>query len=213
MRFVPTAILVALPLAICAPTNTQAITVLYRWEKTANEHGIAAFDKFGTLIGHSCSKALDTGSFANDPISFNLTKHNGAGFITVDGSMHMIHANSQYSNGPTCTRVYNQEMVELECQVAMPGGFQGVPISANDVSCFKRLAEGLRVLDTSHVEDPNYAVDDTIFSPQESEHDAMNPRSNDLVERQCTTSYATDPQKDKDPFQRYLARQLTVSIF
>lgn len=104
----------ALPLAFGAPTNTQTITVLYRWEKEANEHGIAAFGEFDTLIGHSCSKVLDTGSFAKAPISFNLTKDNGAGFITVDGSEHMIHANSQYLDNPTCTRVYNQKVVELE---------------------------------------------------------------------------------------------------
>lgn len=104
MRFAPTAILLALPLAIGAPTNTLAITVLYRWEKAANEHGTAAFNESDTLIGHSCSKALDTGSFANDPISFDITKDNGAGFITVAGSKHMIHADANYSNGPTCTR-------------------------------------------------------------------------------------------------------------
>ncbi|KAJ5833972.1 hypothetical protein N7474_002283 [Penicillium riverlandense] len=212
MRFALATIIMALPLAICAPTNTQIITVLYRWEKEANEHGIAAFGEFDTLIGHSCSKVLNTGSFATAPISFNLTKDNGAGFITVDGSEHMIHTNSQYSNGPTCTRVYNQAMVELDCQVTLPSGFQGVPLSANEVSCFQRLAKGIRVLNTALVNDPKYAANDADFGMKEPKHNAITSRSNDLVDRQCVVSYATEPQAEKDPWQRFLGKQLTVSM-
>ena len=186
------------------------ITVLYRYENNPDNHGIAAFDSTGLLIGYACNSTLNSGDFARHPIRID-TDRDAAGHIHVDGKIYPIHSKSEYSGGPTCSRIYNDEMSEINCSIAMPSDFKGTEVPLEQThTCFGPdyaafdLSQGIRRIDPSLA---GKAAHPPSAGSQAGVDLATYYTS---LGKRCITESETEPAQNISPHQQFWEEQLTV---
>ncbi|KZF19049.1 hypothetical protein L228DRAFT_271675 [Xylona heveae TC161] len=132
-----------LPAALAAPSlhvrqDTQDVNVVVQYIKATSEQDIAVTNKdFSQVLGYSCSNTLDSGAFADVPISADLD-FNGAGNLTIGSETYKVHENPDISGGITCSRMYNNAESLMTCAISLPSSLDLSPLSKreNDQSCF-----------------------------------------------------------------------------
>lgn len=192
---------------VFAASNAN-INVLYRYDRSDEKHAIAAFDSTGQLIGYTCGNILDTGSFAKEHVSFTVDEQ-ADGKISVGGTAYPIHSKVEYSGGPTCTRIYNHKMTELDCNVAMDENFVGIPVASNETEiCFGRdlssfdLRKGIRRINTANVD----RLDRRSSVPWNG------PDGFKKVGKRCLKELTTESDIP-NPSQNYYEQQLSVNVY
>ncbi|KAJ5116254.1 hypothetical protein N7456_000602 [Penicillium angulare] len=198
-------------IALALPAKNTTINVLYRHDRDDQKHGIAAFNSAKQLIGYTCDYTLDHGNFAAEHIQFKVDKQS-TGEIVIGGKAYAIHSKAEHSGGPTCNRIYNHKMVELDCTVTMDAKFVGRPISINgtqpcfggDLTAFD-LRQGVRVIDTSQAK----KVDRSSSVQVPETLDGLDELEN--VDKRCLVQSTTDPVKGVVQ-QQYFAEQYTKNI-
>lgn len=187
-------------------TSDKSINVLYRYDRSDDKHAIAAFDNTKLLIGYTCDYTLDHGSFSKEHVSFEVDEQ-ANGNINVGGVSYPIHSKAEHSGGPTCTRIYNHKMVELDCTVAMDADFVGSPVAANATkACFGRdlasfdLGRGIRRMDTSKA----------TTLEQRSPMPLGGLDGFKKVDKRCITEMSTEVAASV-PQQQYFEQQFSVS--
>lgn len=174
--------------------------------KSTSESDIAVTDlKTSQLLGHACSTTLNSGAFANLPISADLD-HMGAGKITLGSKTYQVHEDPEISGGVTCSRVYSDAQTYTACTVILPESLDLAPVSKTD-GCFTKGASPV--------------FENTIGLITTAQSTPLHPLENvtianrGLEERQgaCGTwSSYTAPVGNGNPHQNYYNTQLSVSI-
>ncbi|OBU00747.1 hypothetical protein VE01_01192 [Pseudogymnoascus verrucosus] len=120
------------------PRDLKEASLLIKFDKTSLEQEVVVVDMESQVLGQSCSKTLDSGAFADFPISTDLDS-NGAGNITLNGQSYMVHEHADFSGGITCTRMYSDADSFVRCSIKVPNSLQAKPLSAeNSKACFTR---------------------------------------------------------------------------
>ncbi|KFY33804.1 hypothetical protein V494_07306 [Pseudogymnoascus sp. VKM F-4513 (FW-928)] len=199
------------------PRDLKDATLLIKFDKTSLEQEVAVVDMESQVLGQSCSKTLDSGAFANFPISADLDP-NGAGNVTLNGQSYLVHEHADFSGGITCTRIYGDEDSFVRCSIKVPNSLQTKPLTAeNTKACFTRGTLDTETTSNAivarHAGSKEYDLDETSLSM--SEH-----RPNSFVRG---TSSANGPPDcswrsdvvligNGDPHQNYRHTQLTIPI-
>ncbi|KFZ06545.1 hypothetical protein V501_07314 [Pseudogymnoascus sp. VKM F-4519 (FW-2642)] len=169
------------------------------------------------VLGQSCSKALDSGAFADFPISTDLDS-NGAGNITLNGQSYMVHEHADFSGGITCTRMYSDVDSFVRCSIKVPNSLQAKPLSAeNSKACFTRGTLDMET--TSNVfaarlaGSKEYDLSETSLSMSEHPPKA-NVRGTSGANGPPDCSWHSDVVLigNGDPHQNYLHTQLSIPI-
>ncbi|KIM99297.1 hypothetical protein OIDMADRAFT_166920 [Oidiodendron maius Zn] len=117
----------------------QEVKLTIQQIKLTSESDIAVTDpKTSQLLGHACSTTLNSGAFADLPISADLD-HMGAGKITLGSKTYQVHEDPEISGGVTCSRVYSDAQTYTACTVILPESLDLAPVSKTD-GCFAKGA-------------------------------------------------------------------------
>ncbi|KAF8858500.1 hypothetical protein BDZ45DRAFT_714455 [Acephala macrosclerotiorum] len=84
------------------------------------------------VIGYSCSDKLDTGYFADLPISANVDG-NGSGTLTID-----------VSGGITCTGMFNAVEMYMTCSASVPSSMELTLVTKRE-SCFQSASPSMHM--------------------------------------------------------------------
>jgi hypothetical protein len=179
------------------------IEVIYHWSDDGATESIMALNGNGETIGSAKGATLNTGNFADTPITINFANPpKPAGIIVVGGTTFPLRSNEEDTTSPDCGRISGPGMVEASCLVQIKSNiFSPQPLSADKIH--------IDLSDSLIREQLNGETfgDAPEFNTTEAD-DAATP---DLVERQCTFLWQTDKADRPDPHQWHLARQRSVS--
>ncbi|KAG8157037.1 hypothetical protein KVR01_013027 [Diaporthe batatas] len=187
----------AWPAKLEVPNDRQELTVVYH--RVNSRASVDALSR-GALVGRDCSATLNTGSFANLPIIFDVDER-GSGNLTVGPNTYQIHERFDYSGGITCGRMYNDVEAVTSCTVTIPSEFEISPLSRLHVTeCIAKDAHTLSKtlnLATRALSDPN--------SRNQTENIPIRPRQDCIDEDADTIRWSCG-----DPHQNFYHRQLSV---
>ena len=186
------------------------ITLQYRWTSNNSQQSIAAFASDGAALASACSNTLDTGSFSTTPILLQIdSPRSASGNISVGGTSYPLHSNPADRDSPVCLRVYNEDVVEVQCSIALKMIVRPTPDSANATDdCFTENKTPSMLDFRSSLISPN--TDNSTSEPAQHLSTVPAKRSSKLVPKQCVTSHSTIKIGDGDPHQNFLHKQVSV---
>ncbi|KAL6789609.1 hypothetical protein J3E68DRAFT_438894 [Trichoderma sp. SZMC 28012] len=166
------------------------------------------------IIGKSCSTSLSTGNFAQFPIISQLDDNgSGTGSITIGNNVYTIHSNTDASGGISCSRLFGEDILLIECDATIPATIQLIPIATEDLSTCVTDTFFSAVLE-------NEALQPALDPPTEGSSNDFNSTELDteLSKRQtpspCTQwSPFTEKDGDGSPSQSMQFIQLSENIF
>ncbi|KAJ4857934.1 hypothetical protein T069G_08831 [Trichoderma breve] len=86
-------------------------------------------------IGKSCSATLNTGNFAQFPIISQLDDNgSGTGSITIGNNVYTIHSDTDASGGISCSRLFGEDILLIECDATIPATKQLIPVATEELS-------------------------------------------------------------------------------
>lgn len=165
------------------------------------------------IIGKSCSTSLSTGNFAQFPIISQLDDNgSGTGSITIGNNVYTIHSNTDASGGISCSRLFGEDVLLIECDATIPATIQLIPVATEDLSTCVTDTFFSAVLE-------NEALQPALDPPTEGSSNGFNSTELDteLSKRQtpspCTQwSPFTEKDGDGSPSQSMQFIQLSVSL-
>lgn len=192
----------AWPAQLEVPNDKQELTVVYH--RANSSISVEAFSDVA-LVGRDCSATLNTGSFANLPVIFDVDER-GSGNLTVGPSTYWIHEDIKHSGGIICGRMYNDVEAAVSCTITIPAELPMSPLI------------GLHV--TECITNDSYSLSKTLSAatralsgpaPSSRNETDMIP----IRPRQQPGCIYEDPNTSRwacgDPHQNFYHRQLTVS--
>ncbi|EEA19900.1 conserved hypothetical protein [Talaromyces marneffei ATCC 18224] len=203
------------PVALTAPSrlhlrsgDTQEVNVMIQQVKSTSETDIAVVSKdTSDILGYSCSSTLNSGAFANLPITADIDE-NGAGTLTVGSITYRVHEDRDTSGGIVCARIYNDGESFLDCAVPVPSSLNLAPIGNQDATCFN---SGVIPMLQS-VYKSMLAQQAPPATANLTRRDLSSSRPA-LDERQCGFwSDASQIVGDGNPHQNYYANQLSENM-
>jgi hypothetical protein len=214
---VPISTLLAfLPAVLGTPTlnsrqDTKAVEIEVELVRDSSEVSITVIDQeTSEVLGQSYSSTLNSGGFANFPITTNLDLY-GGGDITIGPTVYKVHENPKFSGGITCARLYNNAGAFTTCNASIPVSLQVTALGERSlpgyftnsaISNLKKAYKSIRTANSS----PEPAIAQLNETVQ---------RANDsLHARQYTCSQwssGTSRVGDGNPHQNYWHKQLSVS--
>lgn len=210
-----TASVLAVPaLAIPAKRSeaTQIAKVLYQ----ANLHGdvsIQVTSQDGAFLGESCSATLNSGAFADTPITFNVNER-GHGYVTVGTTQYLTHSNITLSGGIICIQMYNDQEHTTSCDVPLPSGLVPALVTRGAANC---IPGGMTSLGHIQLLLARRSASDAVpVSVEESNPLAIRDNAvrndNKTLDARllCTRTLWTEKIGDGNPHQNYLQTQITV---
>lgn len=200
----------AAPSRILTRDDTQQLNVMIQQVKSTSETDIAVVKSdTSEILGYSCSSTLNTGAFADLPITADVDE-NGSGTLTVGSKKYQVHEDSETSGGITCARMFNDGESFLDCAVSVPSSLQFTAISDDEkASCFNTAAI------------PSMQNAYKAMIAQQAPPETTNTTSKrdfsglpELDKRQCGIwSASSQVVGDGNPHQNYYLKQLSVSVF
>jgi hypothetical protein len=202
-------LLALVPLAIA----TQNIHITLSQKKGTPEASVTAWNEDkSSIIGHSCSTKLYTGSFGANAVSF-IVDENGLGNVTIGAQSFIVHENPEISGGISCNRIHSPLESIVTCAITVPASLQVRSLNRRDLpECFSQgpiALEGvLASLET------NVTVPETLYSVSDTSRLEFEDleTSNKLDERDpCDfETHNTIRIGDGNPHQNPLNVQLSV---
>ncbi|PCG96925.1 Hypothetical protein PENO1_065820 [Penicillium occitanis (nom. inval.)] len=188
--------------------NTQEVNVMIQQIKSTSETDIAVVSQdTSEIIGYSCSSTLNSGAFADLPITADIDE-NGAGTLTVGSTTYKVHEDRDTSGGIACARIFNDGESFLDCAVPVPSSLNLSPLGDQETTCFNSGAiPGLQSAYKSML-------------AQQGPPEPANLTRRDLSlsrpvldERQCGIwSASSQVVGDGNPHQNYYLKQLSENI-
>jgi hypothetical protein len=211
MMFSMTTLAVAwlVPIAIAAPSgNVHNVQVMIQQINATSEIDIAVVSKkTSQVLGYACSNTLNSGAFADLPITATLDR-NGAGSLSVGDKTYAIHEDPKISGGITCARIYNEAESFTICSMQVPASLPFTPINDGEMGkCFNsgEIPSLQRAYNSVVAQNEGHAM--TNVTQKES----PSPRKRDPYGI-CENYQTTWMVGDGNPHQNYLDTQLSVSI-
>ncbi|KAJ5612751.1 hypothetical protein N7510_005945 [Penicillium lagena] len=214
MRFLMAipAIVGLVPIALAVPHDkqkAQKVDVMIQQIKATSEMDITVVSQESSqVLGHACSNILNSGAFAEKPITATLDK-NGAGTLAVGNQMYIVNENPETSGGITCHRTYNDVESFILCAVPLPTSLPLTPVSNGEkASCFNSgnipsLQAAFRTI-LAQNKAPETETTNIVQRNEMPMHKRQAP---------CGQwSSSTQIVGDGDPHQNYLHTQLSVSV-
>ncbi|EQB57401.1 hypothetical protein CGLO_02476 [Colletotrichum gloeosporioides Cg-14] len=160
----------------------------------------------GTVVAEACSNTLDTGSFAELPIRFDVNKK-GAGNVTVGSTTYKVHQDKEISGGIVCGRLYDDAESVVSCDVSVPAGMSFQSLSKRH-ECIPGGATSMaRAL---HIRDPEAALNSRYIAPVPFPVSDDNTHDFHVSKRQgCYPQKWTELVGDGNPHQNYYHQQVT----
>ncbi|KAL6693451.1 hypothetical protein J3F84DRAFT_396359 [Trichoderma pleuroticola] len=179
-------------IAAAVPPHVTALTVLAR-------------DR-DVIIGKSCSTSLNKGNFAQFPITSQLDDYgSGTGSITIGNNAYAIHSDTNASGSISCSRLFGEAILPIECDAAIPATIQLIPVATEDISTCVTDAFFSAVLE-------NEALQPALYPPTEGSSTDFN--STDFNSAELDTEFSKlQSNPDGSPTQSMQFIQLSENIF
>lgn len=217
--FAPLSALAA-PQARAAPKD---IRVVWTYHKAGGDQSgkttLMAFrTDLSTLLEKSYSNTLNTGNFADTPLTFDVDE-NGFGTLTY-GTTYKVHSDPEYSGGISCSQMYNEKDTFVECTVPWKGTSAPAEKSkkrsewAAELGASSLPVLGQQGLDIWHASEPVAGTDsDPAVDPPTKRELQARPLGKRQSQFGCFAEITreTTLRGDGNPHQNHYNRQLSVS--
>ncbi|KAL6817600.1 hypothetical protein V8C40DRAFT_269088 [Trichoderma camerunense] len=159
------------------------------------------------------------GNFAQFPIISQLDDNgSGTGSITIGRNVYTIHSDTDVSGGISCSRLFGEAILLIECDATIPATVQLIPVAAEDLSTCVTDTFFSAVLENEALQpalDPRTEGSSTDFNSTDFNSTELDT---ELSERQtpspCTQwSPFTEEDGDGSPTQSMQFIQLSENIF
>jgi hypothetical protein len=126
-------------------SETQDVNIVVQRIHSTGETDMAVTETTTSqVVGYACNNKLDTGSFSDLPITTDIDP-TGAGSMAIGSTTYKIHENSVISGGITCTRMFNDVEMYMNCAASIPSSVQLTPVAAKGNICFSSTAPGMHI--------------------------------------------------------------------
>ncbi|KAL5087967.1 hypothetical protein Trisim1_007372 [Trichoderma cf. simile WF8] len=134
-----TTLLVGIAAAAPSPRDVHGDTpvrIRIGVDRAASQTALTVFARDqDVIIGKSCSTSLNTRNFAQFPIITQLDNNgSGTGNITIGHNVYTIHSDTDASGGISCSRLFGETILLIECDATIPATIQLIPVAAEDLS-------------------------------------------------------------------------------
>lgn len=134
-----TTLLVGIAAAAPSPRDVHSDTpvrIRIGIDRAASQAALTVFARDQDMIvGKSCSTSLNTGNFAQFPIISQLDDNgSGTGNITIGHNVYKIHSDTDASGGISCSRLFGEAILLIECDATIPATVQLNPVATEDLS-------------------------------------------------------------------------------
>jgi hypothetical protein len=222
-----TTLLVGIAAAIPSPRDVRGDTpvrIRIGVDKAASQTALTVLARDrDVIIGKSCSTSLNTGNFAQVPIISQLDDNgSGTGSIMIGNNVYTIHSDTNASGGISCSRLFGEDILVIECDATIPATLQLIPVATEDLSTcvtdtfFSAVLENeaLQPALRPPTEGSSADFDSTDFDSTEFDSTELDT---ELSKRQtpspCTKwSPFTEKDGDGSPTQSMQFIQLSVSL-
>ncbi|KAL7796388.1 hypothetical protein V8C43DRAFT_321178 [Trichoderma afarasin] len=218
-----TTLLFGIAAAVPSPRDVRGDTpvrIRIGVDRAASQTALTVFARDrDVIIGKSCWNSLKKGNFAKFPIIYQLDDNgSGTGNIMIGHNVYTIHSDTDASGGISCSRLFGEAILLIECDATIPATVKLMPVAAKDLSTCVTDAFFSAVLE-------NEALEPALDLPTEgSSTDFNSPEFNstkldtELSKRQTPspcTQWGPFTEKDGDgsPTQSMQFIQLSENIF